>query len=196
MQRKYIYLLCPLFSVCLFFSSCSWDYAHSQLLESRTEKNDLFKIRVTSYGDRFIPASGAYYIFDSSTVENEWREIAVVHYDLPIPIDEDSLTFLSDRIAFVYMRWMFAVTIDGGETWTVWDSRKHKYLRDNITWGAIKAVKIGGDGQGEMTLSVSSGTCQTVITNDFGRTWVNGTFISKRERDEGQTCNSGQNEKQ
>jgi len=152
----------------LILASCS------RTLETWQTNNGPLKVRITKSSGPGIFATGATYVFESSRNDDDWQEIATVSKDLSEPIDKENIQFVDDQVAFVYMRWMFAVTTNGGAEWTVWDAQDYKYSNVKIEWGVIKSVSINSDGIGEMMLWVfpSSSDCLALSSQDFGRTWV------------------------
>jgi len=169
------------FSLCVValfvaaLTSCSWIGSESRRLESWQTDNGMLRIRITSYRDPgFVPLPGASYVFESSFGNDGWHEIATVHKDLAEPIPTESVHFVDDQTVFMSMRWMFAVSTNGGRDWHVWDSGSHKYANPDIEWGTIESVSINADGKGEMILQVfpSSGRCQALFSQDFGQTWT------------------------
>lgn len=169
---------------CLIFSSCGKDYDTEKIIESWETGNQRLKVRVTSHLQKGIfPIMGStYHVFESSN-NGEWMEIITVRHDDPrIPIDKNSVKFVNEDICFIYSGSGFAVTTDVGNTWTLWDGRKHNYLDKQIHYGVIKQAEIRNDGNGEMMIWVyppSKDNCQTLLTKDYGRSWVNGNFISE-----------------
>lgn len=167
---------------CLVFVSCGKDYDTEKVIESWETGNQRLKVRVTSYLQKgiFRIVRNTYYVFESSK-NGEWEEIMTSRHDDLLPIDKNSVKFVSEDICYVYSGSGFAVTTDVGDSWAIWDSRNHKYLKDEINYGSIKAVNIREDGSGEMTLSVfpSKNACQTLFTKDYGRSWNNGNLISE-----------------
>jgi hypothetical protein len=139
--------------------------------------NEIFKLRVTSYAEEnggFV--GGAYYVFESASVgSDEWRKIMTFRHDDPIPIPRDQVRFLRDKTAYVFMGWMYAVTIDGGSSWFVWDARKDLPNWQCCNYRLIKSVWIAADGAGTMTLNPipqRPGEVPEVHTEDYGRHWA------------------------
>src|SRR5205809_6977236 len=89
------------------------------IAETWETTNGSFRIRVDRHNEEnggFVP--GAYYVFRSAPVGSEaWRDIMTFRHDDPNPIPRDQVRFLNDRVGFVFMGWMYAVTSDSGATW-------------------------------------------------------------------------------
>jgi len=72
------------------------------------------------------------------------------------------------------MGWMFAVTTDGGATWSVWDAKKDLPNWQCCNYGLIKDVRLDSKGTGVMILNPipqRRGEVPELHTNDFGRHW-------------------------
>lgn len=177
-------IICTLFFI-LFWNFPFWISPKPSdiVIDKQQVSNSKFGLSVTVRGEEnggYVP--GAYYTFEVfSPKSSDCREIFTFRHDDPIPIDKNSLKFVNEDIGFVYMGYMFAVTANAGDSWAVWDSRNHKYLKDEINYGLIKSVNIQEDGNGEMTLSVfpSKNACQILFTRDYGHSWDNGNLISE-----------------
>src|SRR2546421_5602863 len=131
--------------------------------------NNIFRIRVTAYAEEnagFV--GGAYYVFESAPAgSNDWGKIVTVRHDDPIPIPRQQIRFVSDKVAYVFMIWTYAVTTDGGSTWKVWDAFKDlPQLQDHP---AIDEVQIKLDGTGRMTFKSSTVTAPELHTDDYGK---------------------------
>jgi len=145
------------------------------------------RVRVTAYNENnpFASVSGAFYVFESSSPSREeWHEIFVFRHDDPVPINKRSVHIVSESVTYVYMGWIYAVTTDGGKTWSLWDSRDHNFVEPNFDYGVIETVDVGDDGIGKMLLRVfpSKNSCHTLVTADFGRVWTNGAVIDDCKR--------------
>ncbi len=146
-------------------------------IESFETSNRTLKLRVDSHaevGGFAAVVNGAYYVFRSAPVEsNVWRDIMTFRHDDPNPIPRDQVRFLNERVAFVFMGWMYAVTTDAGVTWTVWDSSRDLPKWQCCNYRLVKDVKLEPDGTGTMTLNVipDRGEVPVLHTKDFGRHW-------------------------
>jgi hypothetical protein len=158
----------------------TWAF-HSQ--SKRTKKinerwatsNRTFSVRVTAYAeDNGGFVAGAYYVFESAAVgSSDWREIMEFRHDDPVPIPRNQVRFVTDQIGYLFMVYKYAVTTDGGRTWSVW------YIsRDLPRWrerrAAIKEVRVESNGAGIMELQPFEGwQTQTpkLYTKDYGRHW-------------------------
>lgn len=136
--------------------------------------NNIFKVRVTAYaeeGGGFV--AGAYYIFESAAVGSDnWREVMTVRHDDPVEIPREQVRFVSDQIGYAFMLYKYAVTTDGGTTWSVWDA-----TRDLPYWqrtrAAIKEVRLVSDGTGMMSLtSFTNEEAPELYTEDYGLHWA------------------------
>ncbi len=95
-------------------------------------------------------------------------------HDDPVPIPHDQVRFVNDRIGFVFMGWMYAVTTDSGASWSVWDSTTNLPHWQCCNYGLIADVHLEPNGTGTMTLHPipgRSGEVPELNTKDYGRHW-------------------------
>jgi hypothetical protein len=100
------------------------------------------------------------------------REIMTLRHDDQVPIPVNQIEFVNERIGFVFMGWKYAVTTDGGDTWSVWDAKRDLPDWQCCNYGLISAVKVTTDGTGIMKLNPISGRQGEVPelkTKDWGR---------------------------
>ncbi len=133
------------------------------------------KVRVENRAENFAWLPGAYYVFESSPPgSNSWREIMTFRHDDPGQIPRENVRFVSDQVAYVFMGWMFAVTADGGATWSVWDAVKDLH-QGCANYSLIKDVDIAPDGAGVMSLNSDAPGCGDKLhqlqTRDYGKQW-------------------------
>ena len=132
-------------------------------------------VRVENRAENFAWLPGAYYVFQSSPPgSNGWREIMTFRHDDPGRIPRENIRFVNNQVGYVFMGWMYAVTTDGGSTWSVWNADKDLPGWDCCNYGLIKDVCIGVDGTGVMILNPiprRRGEVPELRTNDFGRHW-------------------------
>lgn len=144
-----------------------------KLVDTWETANDTFRIRVNKHGEEhggFV--AGAYFVFQASPKDKEnWVEIMVARHDDPIDIPRQQVRFVSDRVGYVFLGYKFAVTTDGGITWSTWDAIKS--LPDwKLTRAAIHDVQIEADGSGVMKLNSATDRDAPVLrTKDFGKSW-------------------------
>lgn len=138
--------------------------------------NKTFKIRVTAYAEEnggFV--GGAYYLFQSTAYDSDtWRDILTFRHDDPVAIPRDQVRFVNDKTAFVFMGWMYAVTSDGGITWTVWNAQTDLPKWSCCNYRLVKDVRIMADGTGIMTINPipeRQGEVPELHTTDYGQHW-------------------------
>jgi BNR/Asp-box repeat len=141
--------------------------------DSWVTENNTFRIRVNKHAEEhggFNP--GAYFVFQSAPKGQEnWKEVIVFRHDDPVDIPRQQVRFVSDSVGYFFMGNKFAVTTDGGMTWSVWDAMKN--LPDwTRTRADIKDVQINVDGSGTMQLiSPTNQEVPILYTRDYGKTW-------------------------
>lgn len=167
---KIIFLL-TLFSISTIACEQSLQRITAFAIEERGNGN--FKVRISAFSERrqFGGAlAGVEYVFESkSKNEREWKEFMSYQYDDRIPIDKNSIVFVDDKTAFVFMINKLAVTTTEGMTWSVWDLSKVQSLRDDLSC-KIQNAKIQQDGMGTMNIKCNK-LESTLSTKDFGTTW-------------------------
>jgi hypothetical protein len=145
------------------------------VFETWETANQTFRIRVDAHTEEHAFLPGAYYVFRSApSGSNNWRNIMTFRHDDPNLIPRDQIRFVNDRVAFAFIGWMYAVTADGGVTWSVWEAGRD--LPDWLccNYRLINDVQLNADGTGTMTLQPiqdRQGEVPQLRTKDFGRHW-------------------------
>jgi hypothetical protein len=122
-------------------------------LEAWLTENKAFRIRVTSYEEKDANVSGTYYIFESTSKRSTaWHEIMTLRHDDRPDLPKDQIRFLNDETGYLFMEWMYAVTTDGGNSWSVWDATRDVPDWQWSKYGVIRDVRIELDGSGTMLL--------------------------------------------
>src|SRR5204863_2841307 len=83
-----------------------------------------------------------------------WNDVMLFVHDDPIPIPHENVRNLNDRVAFVFIGWQYAVSADGGHSWTVWTATKDLPNWHCCNYRLIEDVQLGEDGSGCMKLRV------------------------------------------
>ena len=148
----------------------------TKILETWETANPVFKVKVTAYSEENGGSvSGAYYVFRSSRAgSDEWQEIMTFRHDDPIPIPREQVQFINDKIGYAFMGWMYAVTTDGGLSWSVWRAEKDLPNWQCCNYKLIQEVRLGNDGIGIMKLKpidAREGEVPELHTKDFGQHW-------------------------
>ena len=162
-----------------FTSGCGFfarPHQGREVLDTWETGNQVFKVRVTAYdeeGGGFVP--GAYYVFQSAAgASKDWKDIMTFRNDDPIPIPRGQIHFMNDRIGYVFMGWMYAVTTDGGVVWSVWSAENDLPGWQCCNYGLIVKVDIAPNGRGTMTLNPipgRRGEVPSLHTDDYGKHW-------------------------
>ena len=144
-------------------------------LETWPTENKAFRIRVTSYEEKDADVSGTYYLLESTSKSSTaWHEILTLRHDDRPDLPNDQIRFLNDDTGYVFMEWMYAVTTDGGNSWSVWDATRDVPDWQWSKYGVIRDVRIEPDGSGTMLLKPiadPNSRVPTFHTHDFGRHW-------------------------
>ncbi len=147
------------------------------IYEQWQTSNNVFTVRVLAYPEEnggFVP--GAYYVFQSSSSKTpgQWNEITTFRHDDLIPIPRNQVQFLNDRVGYLFMAWMYAVTVDGGATWSIWSAEKDLPNWRCCNYRLIQDVHIAPDGAGRMRLNPipqRQGEVPELHTEDYGQHW-------------------------
>ena len=149
------------------------------VVERWETSNGVVKIRVDQRAEDlwFFGLPGAYYVFQSSPKESPdtWREVMTHRRDDPGPIPRQSVHFVNKNIAFIFIDWMYAVTVDGGSNWAIWSARDDLPKWECCDYRVIKDVTIASDGTGTMALEGlrdGQSEVRALKTRDFGRHWT------------------------
>ena len=142
-------------------------------METWETTNAPFKIRIDRHAERnggFVP--GAYYVFQSATSDSDaWREITTYRFDDPINIPRENVRFANEKVAYVFMIDMYAVTEDGGASWNIYDI--DDYLPKDSKCGYIEDLQVDENGIANVKLKCYAelNSFKALETNDFGKTW-------------------------
>jgi photosystem II stability/assembly factor-like uncharacterized protein len=168
--------------------SATTEQHEGTILETWQTENSNFKIRVVSYEEQSGGPRGAYYIFYvAPRNSNDWHNIVTFRHDDRPNIPTENVRFVNDKTGYLFMGWIYAVTIDGGSNWKIWDARNDLPGWQCCNYKLISDVRVAADGTGTMTLDVISerpGEVGILKTKDYGQHWTrdNTTALSERER--------------
>jgi photosystem II stability/assembly factor-like uncharacterized protein len=88
------------------------------------------------------------------------------------PIPKDQVQFINNQIGYVYMNSFYAVTTNGGQTWSVWNAVE-ALPGWNKSYLYIQDVDISPSGKGTLKLlPFTSGQAgPTLHTDNHGQQW-------------------------
>ena len=124
MKRKVLIAICSLAAVVGLIFAINWPVVSMLVYgpymgpvnESWDTSNNVFRIRVERHAKVNTFVGGAYYVFQSAPPGSDsWQKILAFRHDDPNPIPRDQVRFVNAQVAFVFTRWMYAVTKDGWE---------------------------------------------------------------------------------
>ena len=103
-----------------------------------------------------------------------WTAAATAYY--PCAQDVTNIVqFVDDKVAYVFMQWWYAVTLDGARTWTTFDVASHFPDKAYYSPSLIERVAIAPDGTGTMLLNADGVVDKkpfALYSSDFGKTWT------------------------
>jgi hypothetical protein len=159
-------------SLCLL-TSCNSKKAN-EVIEIWSTENSKFEVRVTSFREQdiFPSLAGASYVFESRALqEDKWTRIMVFNHDNAIPINKNNVVFVNENVCYVFMEWKYAVTINGGKSWEVWDGSEEFLAKSDLRYGLIQNVHLESNGEGTMILR-SNIKPRILYTKDYGNNWT------------------------
>lgn len=150
-------------------------FAFKQIIESWEKEHGPIKTRVRSYRLKDVEPPGTYYSLETPE-ENPayWQSVFTIRLDKQIPIPKDQLRIVSDKTAYLFLGWVYAVTIDGGHSWSIWNAEEYFDGCKNCSSVLISDVQINLEGKGEMSLGIAQGEAidlLILLTEDYGQTW-------------------------
>ena len=95
-------------------------------------------------------------------------------HDDSVSIPREQVRFVDIQIGYVFMGWMYAVTTNGGDTWSVWNAEKDLPGWECCNYGLIQDVSINSQSMGNMILHPipgRRGEVPLLKTWDYGRHW-------------------------
>jgi hypothetical protein len=147
-------------------------FAPKTLLETWASSAGGFDIRLRSYELEHVEPNGTYYTFEAKTTDSDdWTGIITLRLDEKISLPTENLHVVNEQITYFFFGWMYAVTIDGGKTWKVWDGND-----EASSSGFIERISLTTDGVGQMIYRVNpsgSHIVKHLNTKDFGQHWAN-----------------------
>jgi hypothetical protein len=148
-------------------------FALKNILETWEPKHPGFRFRIIAYELVNVEPRGIYYTVQSCEAGAEcWESIMTFRKGGEVAIPREQVRFLSNRIAYVYLGWMFAVTMDGGGNWFVWDAKRELANQQCCENDFIEDVQISPTGVGTMKFNLTSqGQRLDLYTKDFGAHW-------------------------
>ena len=167
--------------IALVLGASIWGIGHfyqgtrGKVLEQWETANATFRVRVTAYKEKALIVPGAIYVFQSAPKGSEkWHEIMALKFDDPVPIPREQVRFVDDSTGYAFMGETYAVTTDGGHTWTLWNSEVALKDRADVLSRSIEKVDVNPDGTGRMQLyehPYQRGAVPILRTQDYGRHW-------------------------
>lgn len=146
------------------------------IVETKEVSRADLKIRVSAYKLKDVEPEGVYYGFDGINKDALGATVVMTfRRDEQVPIPLTNIRFVNDQIAYIFMGWMYAVTTDGGRTWSVWDASEALPNWKCCNYDLIEEVRIEDDGTGNMRLGQIPGQSSEVsklVTKDYGQHWA------------------------
>jgi hypothetical protein len=139
-------------------------------------RSSVLTVRVQKFDEWFFgsaPTSSAFSFDVQDRLSHQWRPLLKWGVDGDLPIQREQVQFVTDSIVYAFGNAHYAVTTDGGSTWSDWDAMKALPAATRIA--IIKYVRVSGDGTGRMEVwratKETSGLLE-LATTDFGVHWI------------------------
>src|SRR5262249_1169731 len=135
------------------------------------------KITLTAYDIYNVEPASRYYTFTMTRNVDDQERARIIFNILPdeaVPLSTNLVNIISDKIAYVYLGWMYSVTLDGGKTWHLWDAERNLPGWDCCNPGLIQEINLSDQGSGVMTLRPDPNKPESQVslhTDDFGQHW-------------------------
>lgn len=150
-----------------------------------TFEGSLFGVRITAFDARggFMADPGAFYRYEVKRPGDWWWQEIVMTQFATEPIPRDQFRRLNDLCAYFYQNDLFAITRDGGVTWSLRGGASGgfsypAFSPQQVGSGAyIESLTIESDGTGSLQLQnydyvkLKPLPSQNFETSDFGMTW-------------------------
>jgi hypothetical protein len=138
-------------------------------------QNSKFKIRVERRTDLIGPMHYWYVFRSAKNGDATWQEITRDLYGEPIPLPAKQIRFINNDIGYLFFSLKYAVTINAGGSWIVFDFAKNPFFKPKeFDYSKIADVEILPDGNGKLTMfkyDMSQGQSLKFVTKDYGQTW-------------------------
>jgi hypothetical protein len=146
------------------------------VLEEWETHNAKFKVRVQRRADLYGIMS-YWYVFQSAQKDStRWREITRHLYDEPDALPKKQIRFVTKDVGYLFFQLKYAVTVDSGNTWTVFDfGNNPSFKPEDLDYSRIADVEIQPEGTGKLTMfkyDITHGRSTLFFTYDYGQHWV------------------------
>lgn len=160
-------------------------YEVGEQYDQCTFEGSLFDVRITAFDARggFMADPGAFYRYEVKRPSDWWwREIVMIQF-VSEPIPRDQFRRLSDSCAYFFQYDLFAITRDGGVTWSFRGGASQGFSHPPFSPqqtdpdAYIESLTINSDGTGTLQLQNYDYVkrkplpSQNFETSDFGITW-------------------------
>lgn len=144
-------------------------------IEQAETSNSKFTIRVERRSD-LSSMMHYWYVFKSKKKGDlRWHEITKQLHGEPVELPIKQIRFISPDVGYLFFQLKYAVSIDGGETWSLFDFGSHpSYKPEQLDYSRIADVKIQADGSGHVMMfryDMTQGQAMKFLTKDFGQHW-------------------------
>ncbi len=147
-------------------------FRKKKIIDEYQQSSNLMEIRVKAYELDGVVPKGIYYTFEGMKKgSREWEGFLTFRQDEYIPPSEARVHILNEKVSYVFMGWLLATTINGGESWSYWNAEYDLPNWKCCDTRLIQDVQINPDGSGVMRLVSSNETHSLFYTKDYGVHW-------------------------
>ena len=165
-------MLCLSIAFCTILVADGCARRGEHVLETWEATHDTIKVRVRKFDEKasWFLANSYFTLEAADKGSAEWHEVLAWQTDDNIPIQRQQVQFVSDQVVYAFANLKYAVTMDAGHTWSIWDARRNVTPFRIIS---IKEVRVSSDGSGTM-VATSHGPPDLVqlSTADYGVHWA------------------------
>jgi hypothetical protein len=143
-------------------------FAKKNMMETWESGDRRWNLRIIVYELENAEPKGTYYTLQQSIVDpTYWDSVITWRQDERVDLPRQHLRIINDRVAYFFMGQVYAVTADGGHSWSLWSLDRDLADRSCCTMDLIREVSVEPDGKGFMFLKESG----SLTTSDFGQHW-------------------------
>lgn len=145
------------------------------VLEKGEVSNPKFTIRVERRSDLY-GVMHYWYVFSSAQKGDlRWQKVTKHLLGEAVELPTKQLRFVGADVGYLFFQLKYAVTVDAGKTWSVFDFGENgSFKPELLDYSRIADVQISPDGTGHVVMfryDMRQGQTIKFFTTDFGQHW-------------------------
>ena len=145
------------------------------MIEGWETHNSKFSVRVERRADLYGFMSYWYVFRSAPNGAVAWHEVTRQLHGEPVALPKKQIRFVGEDVGYLFFQLKYAVTTDGGQTWSVFDfGNNSSFKPENLDYSRIADVEIKADGIGQLTMfkyDPTHGQSILFFTKDYGKHW-------------------------